>query len=86
MSDKGREGIALIYDGLVQEVDMTVEDIERILRSHGWLHEDDVVEGVWKCTLDKYCEMKERNGICHHNITKCPNRRPATIKDLTGRE
>ena len=43
------------------------------------------VEGVKKCTVRKYCEFKERNNLCYHNITKCPFASPATMRDMVVR-
>jgi hypothetical protein len=95
--DKGKEAINNIEDMLA----MTPREgtIESILRSHGWLHEDDVVEGKTKpmcdipgdLDIDSNCEIVKKGYPslwvhCNNASFKCPHYkdRPATVKDLIG--
>lgn len=85
MSDKGREAIDRIEQNLMEPA-----DIEKHLRSHGWLHEDDVVEEKGRCYGDYGCPrdvMQGIHGICpYSNCRDCDRYNPATIKDLIGKE
>lgn len=97
MSNKGREAIAKIIfldEGQSwKQTDAALDEVESILRSHGWLHEDDVVEGeVIEEDCDGYegcasdcglCSVQEREGRPDMKLT-CMKPRPATIKDLIG--
>jgi hypothetical protein len=90
-----REGIMLAE--LIKAINARdgVVDIESILRSHGWLHEDDVVEGK---TIASMCKVKPESQA--FQMGKCiakPNtacvdcseyvpERPATVQDLIGGE
>jgi hypothetical protein len=88
MSDKGREALIKI-NGLAKQWARGIDYVESILRSHGWLHEDDVVEGVEICTVD-FCAYLPENRIC--TASSCTDatifkyKRPATVKDLIGRK
>jgi hypothetical protein len=66
---------------------------DNILRSHGWVHEDDVVEGetigamcynMPRDSIDK-CPLKPQGRACV-NCEHYTSARPATIKDLIGKE
>lgn len=96
MKDKGMEAIAAIKEASLdnaQPIGIDDDTIIFILRSHGWLHEDDVVEGeVIEEDCDGYegcasdcglCSVQEREGRPDMKLT-CMKPRPATIKDLIG--
>jgi hypothetical protein len=90
MSNKGLDMIHT-YFGINKDNSKILErqcsEIEFVLRSHGWVHEDDVVEGVKLCQIlrwrdysswFKHCDMYDKN------CDGCSYTRPATVKDLTG--
>lgn len=89
MSDKGRKAIDRIEQNLMEPA-----DIEKYLRSHEWVHKDDVVEGevVVYCDLmpDAYnlvnCELEhcKEYKVDDYNpiILHCRHKRPATVGDL----
>lgn len=84
MSDKGREAIEKIVKAYMSSNDPELEDeytlLEDILRSHGWHHEDDVVDNKTVCQITKHCiyPSKPIPDYCPY----CEINRPATIKDL----
>jgi hypothetical protein len=78
--DKGREALIKI-NRLAKQWARGIDYMEKILRSHGWLHEDDVVEGRhWCLHYRKTCMYT----LCSrsHDWTSCDKVRPATVKDL----
>ena len=79
------------FDKKVLEKDRA--NIEDILRSHGWHHESDVVEGrtVEGDICPKWEIAVDNSGVCNNRpcpegfgIPFCSNKRPATVKDIIG--
>jgi hypothetical protein len=93
MSDKGRDMSDTLCERCERWIGVEGEQDAQypfcascatVLRSHGWLHEEDVVEGKHWCDEDEpeaHCMNHGRYGCDNCNKT-----RPATIKDLIGRE
>jgi hypothetical protein len=75
-----RELVSLIRQSPA-DYEKAVEKTIEHLRSHGWIHEDNVVEGKVECTREIECP-DALEGMC----MQCPDSRPATVKDLIGRE
>jgi hypothetical protein len=95
---KGREGIKELTEDLIawywrNSTEEMQEGLSKLLRSHGWVHLDDVVEydgitekRVW-CLEGKsqgICEAPD-TGFCEVFQVSCKHR-PATIRDLKGRD
>jgi hypothetical protein len=58
-------------------------DIEEIFRSHGWLRDDDIVEGKFICDSAIHDCPQRTGNLCLDDEHNCYNR-PATVKDLIG--
>jgi hypothetical protein len=84
MSDKGRETIKQAMH--ICNISGNIECLERHLRSHGWVHEDDVVEGHYKCDEhDRECRQRAfRPNVCQ--LIPCEFLKPAKVKDLIRKE
>jgi hypothetical protein len=93
---KGREGIVEIRERNTVAgggIALTNDSIIYILRSHGWHHESDIVEGKtitedcdgYEGCADECgeCAVRERDGRPDMMLTMTKTR-PATIRDLIG--
>lgn len=82
-------------DFVTDKITLMGDDAIEYIRASGWHHEDDVVEGkIIEEDCDGYegcasdcglCVVQEREGRPDMKLT-CMKPRPATIKDLIGRE
>jgi hypothetical protein len=78
---KGREALIEI-NGLAKQWARGIDHMEETLRSYGWLHEGDLVEGKsWTCDDWEDCK-KDPAPHCE----ECDKYRPATIRDLIRRD
>jgi hypothetical protein len=91
MSDKKQEAIEKIVGAYMPRTDEDFNTecklVNDILRSHGWVHLDDVVEEKNFCE-DVTSEGAEcpTESLQADTCEGCEHNRPATVRDLIGRE